>query len=229
MADCGSCVSRSHRNNHQPAESAATGTCRQPIPTSTRRSWWERCTTSSDGLVAADPDPEVRAGVAINPSAGSGLLEQLSRDPSNLVRSCAAQNPATPAAALAVLAGDADSRVRLAALANPATPAGPAPGEAAASHPDPAHRAARNVTSLTTVASDPATTGDVLDALAAHRDAAVRSAVAANPNTAPATLLTLTADTRPDIADAARAALAAVLAATEPQPAAPRFVSPSRS
>ena len=174
-------------------------------------------------LLAADTDPGVRSGVAINPSAGGGLLEQLSSDPSSLVRSCAAQNPATPAAALAGLAGDADSRVRLAALANPSTPAGSAPGEAAAaaSHPDPGHSAARNVTALTEEASDPATTGDVLDALDADRDAAVRFAVAVNPTTAPATLLTLTVDTRPDVADAARAALAAVLAAAAPQPAAP--------
>ena len=83
---------------------------------------WNPRTPASALARLAEGSIEVQAGVAQNPSAGPGLLEQLAGHAESLVRSAAATNPRLPLPLLHRLAQDPEPRVRRHLARNPRTP-----------------------------------------------------------------------------------------------------------
>jgi hypothetical protein len=85
---------------------------------------WNPRTPASALARLAQGSLEVQAGVAQNPSAGPGLLEQLAGHAEPVVRSAAATNPHLPLLLLHRLAQDQEPRVRRHLARNPRTPYG---------------------------------------------------------------------------------------------------------
>ncbi|MFF5232874.1 hypothetical protein [Dactylosporangium sp. NPDC000521] len=176
------------RNPSTPAP-AMVGLARHPMP------WIRRHVAGRPGLpqevyarLATDPVPGVRHALATNPAVGVAILRSLATDQTDFVQRYVMHNPNIPLDVLTTLAATGPPGPRPPWIAVDTDGAGPAvlPRIAAATAGELRELAtSKEPVVRMLVARHPGLPDDLVDVLAADRDAAVLRAIAPNPRVSP--------------------------------------------
>jgi hypothetical protein len=181
-----------------------------------------RADTSQEMLIeaAGDPEAEIRAAAAANPSCPMDIVKRLAEDRDAKVRAGAAENPAAPEEMLRALSSDSAAYVLVSLAGNPGCPADLLESlerreasdihQALAANPGlPADMLGRyikhhDLNLRVTGLGNSAAPAAALQAASTEPEAAIRRSVAANPNTPPGTLMRLAMDSEQIVRAAVR-------------------------
>lgn len=148
----------------------------------------EKCPLPVLRSLVDSPSPEVRALIAVNPSADNAILEKLASDPDVAVRQYVAANPKISRKTLKQLAADPEYLVRSSVVSNP---------NWTADEIRQMHREKK--VSSSEIAENPSAPPDVLKELTYGSDYSVLGNLARNPSIPPYVINRLATDPQPSI------------------------------
>ena len=148
----------------------------------------QKCPASVLWSLIDSPSREVRALIAVNPSADNAILDKLSSDPDTAVRQYVGANPNISRKTLKKLATDSERLVRSSVVSNPNWTA----DEIRQMHQD------KNV-APSLIAKNPSAPPDVLKELTYGSDYNVLGNLARNPSIPPYVINRLASDSQPSI------------------------------